>query len=151
LAVKKLAEVEEAKELMTEAMDWSVFAWLFQKCKVREVADHANEAVDKLNRATKARWSDEIKTAYKSLSAKTRSKGDATDAEIQAFVKKVKDADDAARDARKDAEDTFAEAERQMNTGMAKEGCRKAIHQWELDAKAIRYAEAVPSSAKREK
>ena len=150
-AVKKLTEVEEAKDLMTEAMDWSVFTWLFQKSKVREVADLANEALDKLNRATKTRWNDEIKAAYKALSAKTRSKGDPIDADIQAFVKKVKDADDAAREARKDAEDTFAEAERQMNTGMAKEGCRKAIHQWELDAKAIRCAEAVPASAKREK
>lgn len=150
-AVKKLAEVEEAKDLMTEAMDWSVFTWLFQKSKVRDVADQANEALDKLSRATKARWSEEIKTAYKALSAKSRSKGDAIDAEIQAFVKKVKEADDAAREARKDAEDTFAEAERQMNTGLAKEGCRKAIHQWELDAKAIRCAEAVPAAAKREK
>ena len=149
--MKKLAEVEEAKDLMTEAMDWSVFTWLFRKSKVREVADLANEALDKLNRATKARWSDEIKVAYKALSARTRSKGDGTGAEIQAFVKKVKDADDAAREARKDAEDTFAEAERQMNTGLAKEGCRKTLHQWELDAKAIRSAETVPGSAKREK
>src|SRR6266568_2454988 len=30
-SMRKLAEVEEAKELMTEAMDWSVFTWLFQK------------------------------------------------------------------------------------------------------------------------
>lgn len=133
---------------MTEALDWSVFTWLFQKSKVRDVADCANDALDKLNRATKARWSDEIKAAYKSLSAKTHSKADALDPDIQAFVRKVKDADDAAREARKDAEDTFAEAERQMNTNLAKEGCRKAIHQWGLDEKAIRRAEATPGSAK---
>lgn len=147
-AVRKLPQVEEAKALMTEAVDWSVFTWMFQKSKVREVADLANAALDELNRSTKARWSDEIKGAYKALSRKA-AKNDAVsrDAEIQEFVKKVKDADDAARRARKDAEDVFAEAERQMNTGLAREGCRKAMQQWELDAKAIRCAEGIPRSA----
>jgi hypothetical protein len=32
------------------------------------------------------------------------------------------------------------EAERQMNTDLAREGCQKAIRQWELDEKAIRRA-----------
>lgn len=144
--MRKPPEVEEARALMTEAMDWSVFTWLFQKSKVREVSDEANAALDKLNKATKARWSDEIREEYKLLSAKHRGNEPATtnNSEIHTFVRKVKEADDAARRARKDAEDTFAEAERTMNTSLAKEGCRKAIHQWGLDEKAIRRAEAVP-------
>jgi hypothetical protein len=149
-AVRKLPEVEEARELMNEAMQWSVFTWLFQKSRVREIADRANAALDKLNQATKARWSEEIKVAYKTLSGKGRRQSEPAPAspEIQLFVKKVKEADDAARRARTDAEDTFDEAERQLNTDLAREGCRKAIHQWELDEKAIRRAEAVPSSKK---
>lgn len=151
-AMRKLAEVEDAKELMTEAMDWSVFTWLFQKSKVRGGADQANAALDKLNHSTKARWSDEIKLAYKALSGKGRRQEESTpsaiDPEIQLFVKKVKEADDAARRARKDAEDTFDDAERTLNTDLAREGCRKAIHQWELDEKAIRKAEAVPGPGK---
>jgi hypothetical protein len=149
-AVRKLPEVEEAKALMTEAMDWSVFTWLFNKGTVREVADQANAALDKLNRATKARWSDEVKAAYKASAKKNQPQGETApaDPEIQAFVAKVKEADDAARHARRDAEDTFDEAERRLNTDMAREGCRKAIHQWELDEKAIRRAEAVPASKK---
>jgi hypothetical protein len=66
-SVRKLPEVEEAKELMAEAMEWSVFTWLFQKSRVRETADRANTALDKLNRAVKSTWSSEAKAAYKEL------------------------------------------------------------------------------------
>jgi hypothetical protein len=150
LAVRKLPEVEQAKTLMTEAMEWSVFTWLFRKGTVREVADAANAALDKLNEATKSHWSDEIKAAYRASSRKDANTDShpSINAEIEQFVQKVKHADDAARSARQDAEDAFAEAERQLNTDMAREGCRKALHQWELDLKAIRCAEAVPASSK---
>lgn len=133
---------------MTEAMEWSVFTWLFRKGTVREVADSANAALDKLNKATKSHWSDEIKAAYKALSKKDANTDShsSANAEIEQFVQKVKHADDAARRARQEAEDAFAEAERQLNTDLAREGCRKALHQWELDLKAIRCAEAVPTS-----
>ncbi|HUJ95929.1 MAG TPA: hypothetical protein VLW84_11735 [Terriglobales bacterium] len=150
--MRKLPEVEEAKVLMTEAMDWSVFTWLFEKRRVREVADRANAALDGLNEKVKSRWSAEVKAAYRELTKRTKRQpgesGKATDCEIELFVKKVEEADDAARRARTDAEDTFDEAERQMNTGLAREGCKKALYQWELDEKAIRRAEAVPSSTK---
>src|ERR1019366_3693645 len=69
-AVKKLPEVEEAKALMIEAVDWSVFRWLFEKRRVREAADQANAALDKLNQAVKTRWSSDVKAAYKALAAK---------------------------------------------------------------------------------
>lgn len=146
--MRKLPEVEEAKALMTEAMDWSVFRWLFEKRRVRETADRANAAVDKMNAAIKARWISDVTTAYKELSTRGRRQNEPAtmNPEIRLFAKKVKEADDAARRARKDAEDTFDEAERQLNTDLAREGCRKAIHQWELDEKAIRAAEAASSS-----
>ena len=69
-AVRKLSEVEEAKALMIEAVDWSVFRWLFEKRRVRETADEANAALDKLNQAVKARWSSDVKAAYKELAAR---------------------------------------------------------------------------------
>lgn len=40
--------------------------------------------------------------------------------------------------ARMDAEDTFDQAERDLSVRLAREGCRKAIHSWELYEKAIR-------------
>src|SRR5579859_672267 len=101
--MRKLPEVEEAKVLMTEAMAWSVFTWLFRKSTVREVADAANAALDKLNKNTKAHWSDEIKSAYKAVSSRKDAKNSpqpSVSAEIEHFVKKVKDADDTARRAR---------------------------------------------------
>jgi len=143
--VKKLREVEEAKTLMVEAMDWSLFRWLFEKYRVRETADQANAALDKLNQVVKARWSNDVKAAYQGLSSKADG---VAPRQVKLFVKKVKEADDAARLARRAAEDAFDEAERQLNTDLAREGCHKAIYQWELDEKAIRQAEAVPDSIK---
>ena len=68
--MRKLAEVQKAEELMHEAMGWSEFKWLFQKSTVRETADLAKAALDRLERAVKSRWTVEAKAAYKSLTAK---------------------------------------------------------------------------------
>jgi hypothetical protein len=153
--VRKLAEVEEAKTLMLEAADWSTFTWLWEKRRVRETADRANDALDRLNRAMKARWTSDVKAAYKEISAKARasaahnsSGNGATVPEVLAYVKKVKTADEAAHHARITAEGTFDEAERRMSTELAREGCRQAIHSWELHEKAIRCAEAAPGPEK---
>ena len=59
----KLPEVEDAKALMEDAIDWSVFTWLWEKKKVRQAADVANHVLDQLNRKIKASWSDETKAA----------------------------------------------------------------------------------------
>lgn len=150
--MRKLREVEEAKALMTEAMDWSVLTWLFQKSRVRQMADDANDALDRYNKSVKAHWSNDLKAAYKSLwgkngaAAKAAAHGDISE-ETRNYVRKVKEADEAAHQARMTAEDTFDEAERQMNTALAREGCQQAIHSWELHEKAIRRAEAVPTNS----
>jgi len=151
--MRKLEEVQEARALMTEAMDWSVFRWLFEKSRVREIADQANAALDASERAVKARWSGEVRAAYKNLTAKSSKaarKGQkdpkpeqTLDPAILALIEKVRHADAAAEQAHLDAENTFDEAERQLNTAMAREGCNKAIHSWTLHEKAIRKAEAV--------
>jgi hypothetical protein len=47
-AMRTLSEVEEAKALMIEAVEWSLFRWLFEKRRVRETADQANAALDKI-------------------------------------------------------------------------------------------------------
>ena len=151
--MRKLAEVQEAKELMNEAIDWSVFKWMFEKPKVRKTADRANDALDRLERTVKARWSDELKATLHELSGKggrrnqkSQEAPPTTDPEIRLLVEKIKTADDAARRARMDAEETFDEAERQLSTSLAREGCKKAIHCWELHEKAIRKAEAAMES-----
>ncbi len=151
--MRKLPEVVEAKELMTAAVEWSVFSWMFQKSKVREAADLANAALDRLNRNVKARWSGEIKSAYKQSpdkpesaarhGAKGKQAAVATETDLQLLIDKVKAADHAAHRSRRDAEETFDVAERELNLDLAREGCKKAIHSWELHEKAIRLAEAV--------
>jgi len=44
------------------------------------------------------------------------------------------------------AEETFDEAERQLSTRLAREGCEKAIRAWDLKEKAISKAEAIISA-----
>jgi hypothetical protein len=158
--MRKLIEVQEAKDLMSEAIDWSTLKWMFEKPRVRETADRANDALDRLERSVKARWSDELKAASSELSAKyarssrQNQKGrslPSASTETKLLVEKVKEADDIARRARLDAEKTFDEAERILSTSLAREGCQKAIHSWHLREKAIRRAEAVMESLKDDK
>jgi hypothetical protein len=148
--MKEPPEVRDAKELMNQAMDWSSFRWLFEKSRVREIADRANAALDRLNRNIKARWSGGAKEVYKELAASKsapteheNSKVATSPTELAALLQKVIEADEAAHKARRNAEDTFDEAEKQMSTTLAKEGCKMAIRSWELHEKAIRRAEEV--------
>jgi hypothetical protein len=141
--MRKLPEVEEARALMTEAVAWSVMKWLREKKRVRKVADKANAALDELNRAAKARWSHERRSAYEELTQQSGTpQSQAINPDIRQFVSRVKEADDQAYSARMDAEHTFDEAERLLSTSLAREGCQKAIRSWDLHEKAIRRAEA---------
>lgn len=149
--MQKLPDVQAAKELMNEAMEWSTFKWLFEKPKVREAADRANAALDEMNRCVKARWEGEAKAAYKKLHGRKveqegnqdELRGQITPSEIEALVEMVIAADRAAHRARIVAEETFDEAEQQLSTSLAKEGCKRAIRSWILHEKAIRAAEAL--------
>jgi hypothetical protein len=149
--MRKLTEVREATELMYDAINWSVFKWMFEKPRVRKTADIANDALDRLERTVKAHWPDSLKAAYTELTArsakstrrnqKDRRTSPVIDAQIRQLVEKIREADDDARRARIDAEATFDEAERVLSVSLAQEGCQKAIAAWELHEKAIRRAE----------
>jgi len=151
--MEKIPAVEMAKKLMTEAVAWSVMKWLRQKKMVRKTADQANAALDQLNQEVKDRWPDRLRTAYEALAvdavetATVRGQHRPTllliDPQPMLIAKKVKEVDDEAHRARIDAEETFDEAEKKLSTALAREGCRKAIHSWELHEKAIRKAEAL--------
>lgn len=149
--MRKLTEVRQATELMNEAIEWSVFKWMFEKPRVRKTADIANDALDRLERTVKARWPDPLKEAYTGLAAESaksarrhqngRKASPAIDAQTRQLLEKIREADDDARRARIDAEATFDEAERVLSISLAQEGCQKAIAAWELHEKAIRKAE----------
>lgn len=143
--MQKLIEVEEAKTLMNEAINWSVMKWLREKKRVRKAADVANAALDSTIVRLKAEWETELKAAYEQLAS---AKGNKTSADLLAQAKKLKLAEDEARTARDDAENTFDEAEKQLSTTMAREGCRKAIRSWELHEHVIRLSEAAAQPAK---
>lgn len=156
--MQELAVVEEAKELMNRARDWSVWHWLLEKKRVRAAADRANEALDNLAKRVRASWEDDLKKAYRELEAQDsfqsnprtkrqyeKAKEDArhVDAKTRLAVQRVKQADDEAWNARMEAEQIFEDAERQMSASLAREGAARAIECWELREKAIRKAEAL--------
>ena len=163
--MKKLPEVEQAKALMADAMGWSVMKWLREKKEVRRAADLANAALDQMEEKTKARWNNGLQAAYASLADPPAARGEAdppagrkadrggggksaaeaatrVGGDMLLMAKKIKAADGEAGRARMEAEKTFDDAEKQLSTSMAREGCRKAIHSWELHEKAIALAES---------
>ena len=155
--MRKLPAVEEARAIMTEAMEWSVWRWLLEKPKVREIADRATAALDRADRKVKSGWSDELKQAYNELAAQEKRKkhqleegqpeqADGISAEIKLLAKEIKAADDKAERVRLDAEDAFDLAERQMSASMAREGARKALRTYDLRESAIRKSEAAGQS-----
>ena len=144
--MQKLKEVEEAKQIMTEAVNWSVMKWLSQKKRVRRAADVANDALNNLERVVKSNWNEELRFAYKQVSG---AQGKVTVAgTFLELAKKIKRADDEALQAHDQAEATFDDAERQLSTTMARRGCQEAIRSGELHEKAIILAESGVSSAK---
>jgi hypothetical protein len=151
--MKKLEAVEESRAIMTAGKEWGVFKWLMEKRKVRIIADKATAALNEAEDKVKATWSDELKRTYNYLATRdsdegkgkkgAKAKEDAKfDPEILAIAQKVLEADEETETQRLDAEDTFAEGERQMSTSMAREGAGKALETYDLHEKAIRKAEA---------
>jgi len=152
--MRKLPAVEEARAIMTEGMEWSVWRWLLEKRTVREIADRATAALDEADQKVKNTWCDELKVAYNALidqdakpkGRRSQNAGQAdcgsANPEISLAAKRVKDADDHAERARLDAEDAFDEAERQLNAGLAREAARKALETYDLREAAIRKSQA---------
>jgi len=126
--MQKLAAVEEAKALMREAAEWSLWSWLMRKSSLRRHADEAWKALEDLDGRVRAGWSVEVKKAYRSRN-------------VNGAMQRLRTADEEWRAAREEAEATFDEAERRMSTKMACDGAEQAIAAWELMEKAIRLAE----------
>ena len=151
-----LPEVEEAKAIMTGAVNWSVVRWLAEKKKVRKAADLANNALDVLDKQVKASWSDELKSAYDELpptgwgseplrAKKAKETNIDVNPKIKLLAKTIKQADQDAYLAHMDAEDTFDRAEKRLSTSMARDGSRKAIISWEVREKAILQSKSAGS------
>jgi hypothetical protein len=130
----KLIPVEEAKALMSEAKDWSVWTWLTGKRKLRLTADAAWEALDECEEKVRHSWSDDLQKAWQGKHVRV-------DPEIKLVVEKLKKADAEAYDLRMKAEATFDEADRRMSTSMASEGAQQAIDAWDLREKFVRKLE----------
>jgi hypothetical protein len=155
-----IKEVEDAKALMTEAVNWSVVRWLAEKKRVRTASDIANDTLDAVDKEAKASWSDELKAAYDELPLigmpaeqggrilQSNGKKVEIDPEVALLAKGLKQADEEAYRAHLLAEDTFDRAEKRLSTSMAREGSRQAIISWELKEKAIIKSQAAAGAGK---
>lgn len=131
--MKELTEVEQARALMTEAIEWSVMKWLSEKKRVRKCADRANQVLNEVEAALHARWGPEFRSAYEQSGA--------TSPETKQLASRIRREHDAANKFRMEAEKTFDVAEKRLSTAMAREGCRQAIEGWDHHLEAIRLAE----------
>jgi hypothetical protein len=145
--MRKLVPVEEAKALMREANNWSLWSWLTEKRRLRLAADAAWDALEEVERRVKAGWSDDVQKAYACLYEKARADAKDPDPQLTLALQRVREAEDEGREARRIAEETFDEAERRMSTGMACQGTQQAIRAWELTERAIRRAESLARRA----
>ena len=131
---------------MTEAQDWAIWRWLFEKRCVRRAADEANTALAAAEQKVKDGWGDGPKNAYAELpaqdSARKGRRESAVDPEVLLTVRKTNEDFDEAERVRLEAEATFDEADRLLSAAIAREGTFKAIEAWTLREKAIRKAEA---------
>jgi len=156
--MQKLVPVEEAKALMREAVDWSLWSWLTRKRELRTTADRAWEALEALEQQVKGAWNDDLKLAYREAELAAAVNGDArvrrqhekakqaagsVPAEVKEAARKLKAAEDEAHAAHMQAEETFDQADRRMSTAMACEGAEQAIAAWEMREKVIRKAESL--------
>ena len=157
--MRKLSAVQNARAIMMEGMDWSAWKWLFERRRVRDIADRATAALEAAAKKAKAQWPSELKMAYSQLIASDQSSKansgtnhghDGTDGisdEIRLLVKQVKQAEDKAERCRLAAEDMFEEAEQRFSAEMAREGARKALETYDLREAAIRKAETAIGKA----
>lgn len=153
-----LPEVEKAKAIMMEGLNWSVLRWLTEKKTVRKAADLANDALDAFEKEVKASWSDELKAAYDELPqawvgkdpllTQPKGKGISIHPETRLLAKAIHQLDEEAYRAHMDAEDMFDRAEKRLSTSMARDGSRKAVISWEVHEKAIIKAQSVVQAVK---
>jgi hypothetical protein len=116
------------------------------------------EAFNELEKKVKAGWTEEMRKAYREAEAEAAVDGHAKSRhryekaqqeardvpeELKTAVRKVKEADDQAYEARMDAESLFDDAEKQLSASLARQGAERALESWDLREKAIRRAEAV--------
>lgn len=119
--MQKLVAVEYARAIMTEAIAWPDWKWLFDKARVREAADRAAEAFEMANRQARSLW-------------RELEGGDA---------ERMQQAQGIAAEVTKEAEEMFAAAERQLNAGLAREAANRALQSFDLREQALEMARSL--------
>lgn len=161
--MKKLPAVEDAKALLSEGMEWSIWRWLLEKGRVRRITDKGTAVLDELEKQVKAAWPDDMRRAYAEVQAQAELDGNAkskrryekakeeavaVNPEMKRVARRVWEADSVAYQARWDTEDAFAEAERRLSGEMAREAARRGVEAYDLREESIRRAEAAMRAAK---
>ncbi|HBY58917.1 MAG TPA: hypothetical protein DEH78_03790 [Solibacterales bacterium] len=156
----RIEAVENAKAVLSGAVEWSIMKWLTEKKRVRTAADSGTAALDEAELAVKAEWPEELNNAYAELVPPepgdpfaeseyeyVKQMAAGLPEEIKALARQVKEADDAATAARELAEQIFSDAESKMSASLARQGAEKALEAYELRYIAIAAAKAARNAA----
>ena len=120
-----LRSVEETKKLLREAQEWSMWTWASDANQnlVRSAIESATKALEREVGKTKKSWSTVFKKAYDGAEA---------DPAIQRFVSKIHGAEKEMSRVTAHSQATFAEAERELNPGKARQGAAEALRSIEI-------------------
>jgi uncharacterized protein YukE len=130
--------VQETKALLQEAQDWGMWTWASEtnKDRVRSGIESATEALAREVEKTKRSWSTPLQKAYA---------GEQADQKIKRSIRKLRDAEDEMNRATAQSKAMFAEAERQLDAGRARQGAAEALRAIELHETVLDLARGLAS------
>lgn len=133
-----LRVVETTKQLLQEAQEWGLWTWASEtnKDQVRSGIELATEALEREVEKTKRSWNKALLKAYNGAEA---------DLQIKRSVGKLKDAEDEVKRSTAQSKATFAEAERQLDAGKARQGAAEALHAIEMHETVLKLARRLAS------
>jgi uncharacterized protein YukE len=133
-----LAAVQQTKQLLQEAQEWGMWTWASEtnKDRVRSGIESATEALEREVEKTKQSWGKALQKAYEGAEA---------DLKIKRSVRKLRDAEDEMNRATARSKAMFAEAERQLNAGQARQGAAEALRAIELHETVLDLARKLAS------
>jgi hypothetical protein len=131
-----LRVVEETKQLLLEAREWSIWSWASDanQNRVRSAIESATKALEREVGKTKKSWSLVVTNAYAGAEA---------DLAIRRYIRKFRDAEREMNRATAQSQATFAEAEQELNAGKARRGATEALLAIEIHETVLDLARAL--------
>ncbi|HLG96517.1 MAG TPA: hypothetical protein VKX49_09445 [Bryobacteraceae bacterium] len=128
--------VMEAKELLEEAKEWGMFTWASEenKSRVQSAIEGSTQILDREVEKVKKSWNKTLQKAYE---------GQDGDPRLGRALRKLHDTEDALAQITAQSKETFAEAERELSAGKARQGVVQALHAINLHEAVLEMARTI--------